>query len=229
MKDLTVMTFNVQHFENVNTGKIDYDAFAAAIRESGADIVGLNEVYVDQMGALAERLGWFSFFAMGCIIGGKPYGNGVLSRLPIKKAETFTVPDPDPRGYDGYYETRCVLKCAVDVHGEPLTLLCTHFGLNPDEAENAVGTVLSVTENERCVLMGDLNLLPGDPILLPIREKLTDTAPLLGAENLSFPSDAPDRKIDYVFVTADIGIRAAEIPALVLSDHRPYLAEITFG
>ena len=77
--------------------------------------------------------------------------------------------------------------------------------------------------------MGDLNLFPEDPILLPIREKLTDTAPLLGAENLSFPSDAPDRKIDYIFVTADIGVRAAEIPALVLSDHRPYLAEITVG
>lgn len=226
MSKLKIMTFNVQHFENMNTGKIDYDAFADAIRALGADVVGLNEVYVDQVGAMAERLGWFPFFAKGCLIHDTPFGNGILSRFPLKTAEAIPVPDPDPRGYDGYYETRCVLKCTVDVHGALLTVLCTHFGLNPDEAENAVKTVLSAIEDRRCVLMGDLNLLPEDPILFPLRQRMTDTAPLLGTEDLSFPSDAPDRKIDYIFVSADIGIRAAEIPPLVLSDHRPYSAEI---
>ena len=45
MSTLRVMSYNVLHFENVRTQRIDYDAFAAVIRESVADIVGLNEVY----------------------------------------------------------------------------------------------------------------------------------------------------------------------------------------
>ena len=229
MKTLKLMSFNVQHFENMNTGKIDYDAFAAAIRDSGADIVGLNEVYVDQVGAMAERLGFFPFFAMGCYIHDTPYGNGILSRLPLKSAAAITVPDPDSRGYDGYYETRSVLKCAVEPDGRPLHILCTHFGLNPDEAQNASETVLQALETERCVLMGDLNLLPDDPILAPIRARMTDSAPLLGADDLSFPSDAPDRKIDYIFISGDLRAVRAQIPALVLSDHRPYIAELVLS
>jgi endonuclease/exonuclease/phosphatase family metal-dependent hydrolase len=33
-------------------------------------------------------------------------------------------------------------------------------------------------------------------------------------------------KIDYVFVTPDLKVVAADIPAIVASDHRPHTAEL---
>ena len=65
-----------------------------------------------------------------------------------------------------------------------------------------------------------------DVILNPIRERMLDTAALFDSEKLSFPSDEPRCKIDYVFVSPDIKIIAADIPPIVASDHRPHTATV---
>jgi endonuclease/exonuclease/phosphatase family metal-dependent hydrolase len=75
--------------------------------------------------------------------------------------------------------------------------------------------------------MGDFNLLPDDPLLAPIRQRMTDTADAFPSARMSFPSDAPDQKIDYIFVTRDLAVTAADIPAIVASDHRPHTAEVS--
>ena len=108
-----------------------------------------------------------------------------------------------------------------------ITVLACHFGLNPDEQENAVSTICQHLVDEKCILMGDFNVLPEDPVLDPIRARMKDTADLFGHPLLSFPSDAPDRKIDYIFVSKDVEVLTADIPAIVASDHRPHTAEIT--
>ena len=74
--------------------------------------------------------------------------------------------------------------------------------------------------------MGDFNVTPDDEVLAPIRERLRDTADLFTEEKLSYPSDAPEKKIDYIFVTPDIEVIGADIPEIVASDHRPHIAEI---
>ncbi|MBP5631240.1 MAG: endonuclease/exonuclease/phosphatase family protein [Clostridia bacterium] len=233
---LRLMSFNTQHFLGYMTRKIDFKASAKLISDLGADIVGLQEIrsrgtdvneYDDQTARMCELTGFYGYFAEAIKFGGtEPYGNALLSRYPIKSAQTVMIPDPAVRGYKGYYETRCVLKAEIDVPGG-LTVLVTHFGLNPDEQENAVKTVTGLIGNERTVLMGDFNVLPGDPILLPIREKLYDTAESFPSweSGMSFPSDRPDRKIDYIFTSKDIKVLKAEIPAASVSDHRPYTAD----
>ena len=105
-------------------------------------------------------------------------------------------------------------------------MLVSHFGLNPDEKENAVKTVVSHIPKERCVLMGDFNMKPEDPLLAPIMEKLYDTAQVFSAPKMSFPSDDPHKKIDYIFVSSDLRVLDADIPAIVSSDHRPHVATI---
>ena len=155
-----------------------------------------------------------------------PYGNGILSKIPFKSVETIKIPDPNPKRVEGgYYETRCVLKAKLE---NGLTVLVIHFGLNPDEMESAVATVVSQLEKEKCVFMGDLNLRPDDAILSPIRAKMKDTADLFEGEKLSFPSDKPCEKIDYIFASPDATVLSADIPEIIASDHRPHIAEIQF-
>ena len=231
---MKIMTFNTQHCLNYLEQKIDFAVMAKAILDCGADIVGLNEMrdqgthrdYTPQVDTLSELTGLpYFFFAKAIEFTGKgPYGNGLLSRYPILEAESIPIPDPEPRKYDGYYETRCVLKAKLE---NGITVLACHFGLNPDEQENAVATICQHLVDKKCILMGDFNVVPEDPVLDPIRRRMQDTADVFGQPLLSFPSDAPDRKIDYIFVSKDVEVLTADIPAIVASDHRPHTAEIT--
>lgn len=231
---MKIMSFNTQHCLNYLEQKIDFDIMAKAILTCDADIIGLNEMrgeceqaadYADQT-AILSRLTDIQnyYFAEAIKFGGiKPYGNAMLSKLPILSAETIIIPDPDPKGYDGYYETRCVLKAKLE---GGITVLISHFGLNPDEQENAVKTIIENLADEKCILMGDFNMTPENPIFNPIRERMVDTSQYFSEPKLSFPSDKPDRKIDYLFVTPDVQVIEADIPAIVAADHRPHTATV---
>ena len=231
---MKIMTFNTQHCLNYVERKIDFDIMAKAILSVNADIVGLNEMrdqgrsenYKAQTSILSNLTGLkYNYFAKAIEFKDGPYGNGFISKIPIVKAETIIIPDPNPRTGDRYYETRAVLKAELE---NGLTVLVTHFGLNKDEQESAVKTVLENLKSEKCILMGDFNVLPSDPILIPIRERMKDASDYVGEAKLSFPSINPVEKIDYIFVSKDIEIISADIPDIVASDHRPHIAEIKY-
>lgn len=183
--------------------------------------------WIGQVEQLAARLGYYCYFAKAVSLSGLgDYGNAILSRFPIRKAETVTIPDPETHAVaDGYYETRCVLRVELEVPGG-LTVCVSHFGLNPDELELAVQTAVSQIEPQRFVLMGDFNFKPDYPGLQPLFARLQDTAKQFDEPKLSFPSDLPDRKIDYILTSEDVTVIAADIPNLVASDHRPHTALI---
>ena len=231
---MRVMTFNVQHCLNYIENKIDFEIMAKTIIECGADVVGLNEVrdlgsdeeYQAQAEILAKLCGMeHYYFAKAYEFAGGPYGNAILSRIPILKAETIAIPDPEPRGYDGYYEPRCILKAEL---ADGITVMVLHVGLNPDEKESAVETVVKKLATEKCILMGDFNMTPDDKTLAPIYGKMKDAARGFCDGKLSFPSVDPYCKIDYVFVSKDVKVTGADIPDLVASDHRPHTADLSF-
>lgn len=230
---MKIMTFNTQHCLNYIEQKIDYQIMADAIKALNPDIVGLNEIrdkgvdfeYDAQTSVLSELTDMkYHYFAKAIDVEGvNPYGNALLSKYPIVRAETILVPDPDPREETGPYETRCLLKAKLE---GGITVLVTHFGLNTDEQKNAAKTVLDNIENEKCILMGDFNVIPENDVLNPIRKRMKDVADWFDIPLLSYPSDKPDVKIDYIFVSPDIEVISADIPAIVASDHRPHVATV---
>lgn len=229
---MKIMTFNTQHCENFITKKIDFEKVARFIVDSDVDFVGLNEMRgdgpVSGYTAQTEKLSELTkmphyFFSEAIMVGGtSPYGNGFLSKIPILKAEKIMIPDPEVRD-NNFYETRCIIK--VKLEGG-ITVLVTHFGLNQTEKENAVKTVLENLENEKCILMGDFNVTPDDALLKPIEEKMKDVAEVFETPLLSWPSDKPEKKIDYIFVSRDVEVVSADIPEAVVSDHRAHIAEV---
>lgn len=229
---MKVMSFNTQHCNNYRTQTIDFDVMAKTILAFDPDMVGLNEMrgagadpaYTAQAEKLAELTGMPYFhFAPAIQLAEGPYGNAFLSKVPIKSVETVMIPDIEDKSDAPYFETRCILKAAL---ANGLTVLVTHMGLSDGEQHSAVGTVLKTLTDEKCILMGDFNTTPDDQKLAPLYEKMQDTAVCFDAPKLSFPSDNPDRKIDYIFVSKDIKVLSADIPAVVASDHRPYVAEL---
>ncbi len=232
---MNIMTFNTQHCKNYTEQRIDFEIMAETVKRFDPDIVALNEMrgkgtapdHDDQVGILSRLTGLKNYYFAKAIgdDGQNPYGNGLLSKHKIEYAKTVMIPDPTEKTGTGYYETRCLLKAKLE---NSVTVLVTHFGLNADEAENAVRTVVENLEAEKCILMGDFNVTPDNDVLAPIRARMKDTAKLFDGEKLSYPSDNPDRKIDYIFVSKDIEVISADIPDIVASDHRPHIAQIRF-
>ena len=64
---------------------------------------------------------------------------------------------------------------------------------------------------------------------MPIRARMKDVAECFDKPLLSFPSDKPDRKIDYIFVSPDVKVISADIPGIVASDHRPHTATVSIS
>lgn len=231
---MRIMSFNTQHCLNFTKRVIDFDKVAHTISDLAPDVVGLNEIRGagsapehDAQTEILSSLTGMKHYHFAQIIGGteKPYGNAILSRIPIVSAERIDIPDPAEEGREGkfHYETRCILKVRLE---NGYTLLITHFGRNNDEQINAVDTVVANLESEKCILMGDFNMSPDNALLLPIRERMTDTAEFFEVPRLSFPSVEPMCKIDYIFVSPDVRVISADIPQTVTSDHFPHVAEV---
>lgn len=234
---MKIMTFNIQHCNNFLENKIDYDIIAQAIKRVDPDVVTLNEVrdageregYEAQTDILSKLCGMeYKYFAKAIDVYdvSSPYGNSILSKNKILTAKTIPIPDPTVRNGSRKYESRCILKAKLDCG---LTVLAVHVGLNAEEQELAVETVLKNLEDEKCVLLGDFNMHPDNERLLPILDKMNDAAEKLSCRKLSFPSDKPTIKIDYIFATPDIEIISADIPEIVASDHRPHVCDISFS
>ena len=229
-----IMTFNTQHCAAFLDGlRIDLPLFGRTVAESGADIVALNEMrnigpregYTDQTGMLARlaKMKEALFSEAIRFEGILPYGNSLISKLAVREWETVMIPDPNPRGYSGYYETRAILKAELE---SGLRVLVTHVGLNPDEQENAISTLKPLLRREKCILMGDFNMEPDNPLIAEISREICDTGSMIEGDSRTFPSDLPTRKIDYIFLSPDIRVKRVFVPELIVSDHRPIVADI---
>ena len=232
-KTMKIMSYNTLHCMDYPNRRIDFEATANVIKKYGADIVGLNEMrgegthrdYTAQTEKLSELTGMeHYYFAKAIDLPAGPYGNAFLSKYPIKSVKTVPVVDPKPEMMlKQGYESRCLLVAELECG---LRVLVIHFGLNRDEQENALKVVLENIRDEKCILMGDFNIRPDNDLLLPIKERMKDTADYFEKPLYSYPSDAPRVKIDYIFVSPDIEVVSADIPEIEVSDHRPHIAEI---
>lgn len=238
--NLRVMTYNIQHgvdHARAMLGErepLNLPQIAEVIRRFHPDIVGLNEVrdrgvspdYREQAILIANALGYDHVYFAKAIDdqGNGPYGNAIVSRLPIHAARTVPIPSPM---LDRGCEPRCILQAEFDTP-ERFEVLISHFGLTPPEQRNAVAAVMELAEHRSVpmILMGDLNMTPDQPILKPLSEIFRDTGSLLPENTRSFPSEQPTIKIDYIFASPEFRTVSAEIPQLVVSDHCPCLADL---
>lgn len=225
---INLLTFNIQHCRNFITKEIDVDGVANLIKNTKADIIGLNEVYgeynnsLPQYQEIAEKLGFHYYFGKTFTFKGIPFGNALISRYKFKNPKTIMIPDPEIRD-SHWYETRCIIQSEFADFN--LKVLVTHYGLFPTEQENALKTTLNLLDDNQSnlVLMGDLNMEPNNEKIKKLEEFLINT---LNDESLTYPSINPTKKIDYIFITKDIELLEAKIIEKVVSDHFPHFAQI---
>lgn len=237
---LRVMTYNIQ------SGGGDLARVAQVIRDAAPGLVGLQEVdvhwaerskFLDQATALAEELGMEVRFApiyrLPATQPGDPpreFGVALLSKLPITSWRNDTITrlstqeaNPTPGPAPGF------LEAVIDAHGVPLRVFVTHLDYRADPAVRIqqVKEMLDYLGDGSgpTLLLGDLNATPNAPELQPLFQRLHDTMADRG-EALTYPAEAPVKRIDYILASPQFETRSASIPATTASDHRPVIVEL---
>jgi hypothetical protein len=88
--------------------------------------------------------------------------------------------------------------------------------------------IMAEDHGRQRILLGDFNAPPDAPELAPLWDQLADAWRSGGVgPELTYPAAAPDRRIDYVTVSAKIGVRLVRVPYTLASDHLPLVADLT--
>lgn len=239
---ITVATFNIHHGRGAD-GRLDLARVERAIRDSGADIIGLQEVdrhfdprsaFADQVAVLGEAFGMESAFGPTLDLPPPPsgtarrqYGNALLSRYPIVWNDNTLLPAATSS------EPRAVLRAGIDVPGAPLEVVVTHLeAFSASERYDQAVALRSSLEDppSRTVVLADLNAVPGSEEAVALAAGLQDAWAVVGdGDGWTYPASEPGRRIDQVLVSPDLQVHAARVPTTDSSDHRPVVVELIDG
>lgn len=229
-----VLSYNIHHANPPSVpDKIDLEAIAKVINESGADLVGLQEVDVhtirsgkssNQAEVLGELTGMHVFFSKGIDFQGGEYGTAILSKYPILEAEQYELPNLERLNA----EPRTLAVVTVEAGGKQMKFANTH--LDYTNAENnllQVNKILEIFEGKEfpVVLVGDFNALPESAsIQLLDRHFIRSCTEDCG---FTIPQVQPNRTIDFIMVSKEapfevVGHEVIDEP--YASDHLPVLA-----
>ncbi len=227
---LRVLTFNIRHGA-VDGGGVDLAAVATVIRESGAEVVALQEVdrfqgrsgLVDQARWLAGELGMDYVFGPAMRRGLGQYGNALLSRHPIVASRNVALP--------AELEPRSAIIARVATPAGEVTVVATHLGLSArDRASQAAAVLEEVAkEPEPQILLGDWDAEAGAPELAPLRDRFRSTleeAGVFPAYTFRGGAAAPYVSIDHIFLSSGVFVTDAQVMPHLVSDHLPVVAEV---
>ncbi len=246
---LKIGTYNVCHCANFEEWKeqdfvanVDVNKTANAIKRLNLDIIGLNEVYSEgenkeyfnQTERLAQLAGYkYCAFALGEKFSWTTIGNAILSRYPIVNTHSVIAKKPDQkdRAIENakWWEDRVVLSADIDVNGQTIKVIETHFGLNLIEQQNVVKVVCKLIDDSSypVILMGDFNVLPDDPVLNDIYDRLFSATIVMDKKVKTFSSYKPTEQIDYIFFSKSMSLNSCDVHEILTSDHMPLTANIT--
>jgi endonuclease/exonuclease/phosphatase family metal-dependent hydrolase len=223
-----IAAYNIKHGLGMDD-RVDLVRVANVLRALDADVITLQEVdrgtertdRVDQPAVLAQLLGYEGFHGPHRPYQGGEYGNAVLTRLPVRASRTHTIPPASGSAL-------AVHEVEVDVAGfGRISVVSVHLAGSVEERLAQADSVTSILGSREwpVVLAGDFNGRPEGPVV----RRLSGIWSVLAKTGtpFTFPSDAPDREIDFVMARPMGSVEVVEhrvIADSTASDHRPILA-----
>lgn len=210
---------------NIGNGLASPDRLAAAVRDSGADIVGLEEVSEAQAAALETELAdcypWRALFGRGIP------GKGILSRFPIHDLKHLA-----------FHTERPDLHAMVEREGGLMHVIIVHPPPPAPQEINARSKQLAQLRKladlpEPLLLMGDMNMTHWQQAYHElVSAGLLDAFAEAGRGSaLTFPTRRgslplrPMLRLDYIFHSTELTALDAWVGADGGSDHLPLFAQ----
>src|ERR1044072_73522 len=179
MQRFSVLSYNIHECVGSHRCR-DPKRIAQVIKESGAQIVGLQEVHSDpcgieelhQMNYLAAATGYHAIPGPAVERSNGHYGNVLLTSHKDHAVRNLNISDR-------HGEARGAIDADLEIDGEIVRVIVTHLGLLPIERRFQVKKLLHALAEERSrivILMSDFNeWLPTGRSLSPIHSGLATT------------------------------------------------------
>jgi endonuclease/exonuclease/phosphatase family metal-dependent hydrolase len=224
LRSLTVATYNIRHGADV---AFDMGILADDLVAVGAEIVGLQEVdnlanrsgNIETMKLLAQKGGYEYYkFSKSINIAGGGYGTGILSKYPIVKYSTITLPS-------GKYEQRTYGHAVIDVNGVLIDFFNTHLSYEDTEIRTTQFKALAdkIAKSEIFILTGDFNT----NVFSEYSVIKNSISACHYTNNLkTFPSS--DKSIDNILMSKNFELEKIDIGPTGHSDHRMLYAVIKY-
>jgi len=225
--NVNVLTYNILHGANTD-GSNNYDKIAEIINSVNPDLVALQEVdfmtnrvkKINLAQEIALRTNMISLFGKAMNFDNGEYGVAVLSKNEIISSQNITLPV--------YHENepRTVLQILTTMDsGDTISFICTHLDYKPNSLERIeqVNKINELFANSKfpTILAGDFNDIPNSDAINILEKYWQSTYDKLNPE-FTFPSNMPNRKIDYVMFIPKVKwelIDKKVICDLVATDH----------
>jgi vancomycin resistance protein VanJ len=228
---LRVMTFNIRH------GDGGTERIAAAIRELAPEVICLQEANAlgrlpDPKPGLQRALPGYHFAHQGELM--------VASRYPIRSRRVVPLEELRTR--------RPALETVLDVGGKAVTVLNVHLAtfVTTASLQNRRGrslpdylrgtaelrdeqttALLARAVQTPLIVAGDFNTPPRGRVYQRLTGALHDAFAERGRGfGYTFPARRPMLRIDYLFTSGGVIPVRASVPAVLVSDHRPLMAEV---
>lgn len=231
-RELRVLTFNIHHAEGLD-GRIDVARIAQVIRDSKADLVGLQEVdrgvqrsgRRDLLKEIADLAGMRFAFGKNLDHQGGEYGNALLTSRPIVSEGNRALPNSNGG------EQRGVLQVVIDVAGTQVLVLTTHLDYRRPDGDRiasaeAMLDMMQTWGTGPVVAMGDFNDVPGSATWTRLTASLTDVWTAVGkGDGFTIPVKTPTRRIDWILMRG-LAAKDAAVLTTEASDHLPVVATL---
>jgi endonuclease/exonuclease/phosphatase family metal-dependent hydrolase len=230
---LRIVTYNVHKCRGID-GRIHPARIAGVLERLRPDVVALQEVIGTgprgrgQEEEISDRLGMSSLLAPARTLRGHPYGNALLSRLPVQHHGGYDLTQ------DGF-EPRLLQRVDISLEGHRVHIYNVHLGTSAKERARQAGRLIHHLSDPAArgpkILLGDFNEGRMGPATNLLNEtfRSLDLFPFLRWRR-TYPGILPIFHIDQVFYQGQVEIVKATVPrtlsAFVASDHMPILVEL---
>jgi endonuclease/exonuclease/phosphatase family metal-dependent hydrolase len=237
---IRVLVFNM-HAGKDASGKDNVKDVAALARTSGAAIALLQEVdrgtarsgKVDQVAEMAAASPFTAQFGRTLDYDGGQYGIATLGRSGADYIGTFplNVIPPQTRA-GGSVEPRGALVVIVPTARGRWQTINTHLDASAEDTyrRQEAADLLDLVHQRLAagiplLVGGDFNSTPDSAVQRTLASAgLRDAWAECGqGDGFTYPSDAPTKRIDYLFLTGDLHCASAQVLDTKISDHRPLL------
>jgi len=175
------------------------------------------------------------------------FGVGFLSKYEIIQEVNYNISrwstqseDPQPGDPDFPPKKGGFGHVIINKDGKLLSIYNTHLDYRASPPPGYSKSIRVIQVNEMLeiidfdsyptILMGDMNSdTSAREVFTPLFNYFNDAWSLGNSTNgYSFPSDNPDRRIDYILTTRDIVIKRSYLLNSTASDHLPVIVDLSF-
>lgn len=203
------------------------------LKKSNADVIALQEVIVNDSSrniiGFLENLGYEHAYIPVWNQKGEVWsGSAIFSKFELDNVQKHELSKTEMRG---------AVSADLKINNKILHVFSTHLihthqkqmGIQGEQVKK----LISLLPKQHTIVMGDFNSTPDSSVIKIMQKIMTDTDPSSQPTWSVYPEGCEtckpqkiDMRLDYIFVSKDIKVRAFEVGKSRGSDHLPILAEI---